>query len=119
MSDGNTDTSPVGDRQITRADLEAKFSQLRGSTTATQTQRNIGLTAVIVAAVALVLAVIGVFGAMAYAVGQRMTEIGLRVTLGATRYQIISLLVRRGLAVITIGLGAGVLGAALVVIIMY
>ena len=55
MSDGNADTSPVGDRQITRADLEAKFSQLRGSTTATQTQRNIGLTAVIVAGVALVL----------------------------------------------------------------
>ena len=55
MSDGNTDTSPVGDRQITRADLEAKFSELRGSTTATQTQRNVGLTAVIVAGVALVL----------------------------------------------------------------
>jgi hypothetical protein len=48
MSDGNTDTSPVGDRRITRADLEAKFSQLRGSTTATQTQRNVGITAVIV-----------------------------------------------------------------------
>ena len=55
MSDGNTDTSPVGDRQITRADLEAKFSQLRGSTSATQTQRNVGLTAVIVAGVALIL----------------------------------------------------------------
>jgi hypothetical protein len=55
MTDGNTDTSPVGDRQITRADLEAKFSQLRGSTTASQTQRNVGLTAVIVAGVALVL----------------------------------------------------------------
>ncbi|HKA92796.1 MAG TPA: hypothetical protein VKE97_03270 [Acidimicrobiia bacterium] len=55
MTDGFTDTSPVGDRKITRADLEAKFSQLRGSTTATDTQRNIGLTAVIVAGVALVL----------------------------------------------------------------
>jgi hypothetical protein len=55
MTDGKTDTSPVGDRQITRADLEAKFSQLRGSTTASQTQRNVGLTAVIVAGVALVL----------------------------------------------------------------
>jgi hypothetical protein len=55
MSNGNADTSPVGDRPITRADLEAKFSQLRGSTTATDTQRNVGLTAVIVAGVALVL----------------------------------------------------------------
>lgn len=54
MRDGNTDTSPVGDRPITRADLEAKFSQLRGSTTATQTQRNVGLTAVIVVGAAVV-----------------------------------------------------------------
>lgn len=54
MNDGNTDTSPVGDRPITRADLEAKFSQLRGSTTATDTQRNVGITAVIVVAAAMV-----------------------------------------------------------------
>jgi hypothetical protein len=53
--DGNTDTRPGTDRPITRADLEAKFSQLRGSTTASETQRNIGLTAVIVAGVVLVL----------------------------------------------------------------
>ena len=53
--DGNTDTRPGTDRPITRADLEAKFSQLRGSTTATETQRNIGLTGVIVAGVLLVL----------------------------------------------------------------
>jgi hypothetical protein len=53
--DGNTDTRPGTDRPITRADLEAKFSQLRGSTTATETQRNIGLTAVIAAGVVLVL----------------------------------------------------------------
>jgi hypothetical protein len=52
---GNTDTRPGTDRPITRADLEAKFSQLRGSTTATETQRNIGLTGVIVAGVLLVL----------------------------------------------------------------
>jgi hypothetical protein len=55
MRDGNTGTPPGTDRPITRADLEAKFSQLRGSTTATETQRNIGLTAVIVAGVAFVL----------------------------------------------------------------
>ena len=53
--DGNTDTRPGTDRPITRADLEAKFSQLRGSTTATETQRNIGVTAVIVAGVVFVI----------------------------------------------------------------
>jgi hypothetical protein len=55
MDDGNIGTPPGTDRPITRADLEAKFSQLRGSTTATGTQRNIGLTALVVAGVALVL----------------------------------------------------------------
>jgi hypothetical protein len=55
MSTGNTGTSPVGDRPITRADLEAKFRQLRGSTTASPTQRNVGLTAVIVVGVTLIL----------------------------------------------------------------
>jgi hypothetical protein len=54
-SDGNTETRPGGAGPITRADLEAKFSQLRGSTTATETQRNVGLTAVVVVGVALVL----------------------------------------------------------------
>jgi len=65
------------------------------------------------AAVALVLAVIGVFGVMAYVVSQRRAEIGLRVALGATPAQIIWLLLGRGLAVIGIGLTAGLLGAAL------
>jgi hypothetical protein len=55
MTTGSTETRPGVDRPITRADLEAKFSQLRGSTTATRTQRNIGLTAVIVAGLALVI----------------------------------------------------------------
>ena len=55
MSNGNTGTSPVGDRPITRADLEAKFGQLRGSATGTPTQRNVGVTAVVVAGVVLVL----------------------------------------------------------------
>ncbi len=54
-SNGNTETRPGAERPITRSDLEAKFSQLRGSTTATETQRNVGLTAVIVAGVAIVL----------------------------------------------------------------
>ncbi|HKF90793.1 MAG TPA: hypothetical protein VKC52_04870 [Acidimicrobiia bacterium] len=55
MGDGGTEMRPGTDRPITRADLEAKFDQLRGSTTATETQRNIGITAVIVAGVVLVI----------------------------------------------------------------
>ena len=65
------------------------------------------------AGVALVLAVIGVFGVMAYVVSQRTAEIGLRVALGATPGQILWLLFGRGLTVIGIGLAVGLFGAAL------
>ena len=65
------------------------------------------------AAVALVLALIGVFGVMAYVVSQRTAEIGLRVALGATPVQILSVLLGRGVAVIGVGLAVGLLGTAL------
>jgi putative ABC transport system permease protein len=65
------------------------------------------------AVVALLLAVIGVFSVMAYTVRQRTPEIGLRVALGATPGQIRRLLFGRGVAMITVGLAVGLLGAAL------
>jgi predicted permease len=65
------------------------------------------------AAVGLVLALIGVFGVMAYVVSQRTAEIGLRVALGATPGQILSLLLGRGVGVIGVGLAVGLLGAVL------
>jgi putative ABC transport system permease protein len=65
------------------------------------------------AAVALVLAVIGVFGVMAYAVSQRTAEIGVRMALGATSGQILRLLFGRATAMIGIGLAVGFIGAAL------
>lgn len=51
-SDGKTQTGVDG--KITRADLEAKFEQLRGSTMTTDTQRNVGLTVVAVVGVGVV-----------------------------------------------------------------
>jgi len=62
-------------------------------------------------AVAGFIAVIGVYGVLAYVVGQRTKEIGIRMALGAQRSAVLRLVVRRGVAMITVGIAAGVLGA--------
>jgi ABC-type antimicrobial peptide transport system permease subunit len=66
------------------------------------------------AAVALTLAAIGVYGVTAYSVAQRTREIGIRVALGATAADVMTLVVRRGIVLGALGCGAG-LAVALVV----
>jgi ABC-type antimicrobial peptide transport system permease subunit len=61
---------------------------------------------------ALVLAMIGLYGLLAYFVKQRTQEIGIRVALGAQRFQILLLVVRQGLALSIAGAAIGVAGSA-------
>jgi putative ABC transport system permease protein len=63
------------------------------------------------AAMALVLAAIGVYGLMHYAVAQRTREIGIRAALGARVPEILVLVFQQGIALILIGIGLGLAGA--------
>jgi ABC-type antimicrobial peptide transport system permease subunit len=54
-----------------------------------------------------VLAMVGVFSVMAYAVSVRRREIGIRMALGAQRGQILGMVLRKGLALVAAGIAIG------------
>jgi putative ABC transport system permease protein len=63
------------------------------------------------AGLALLLAVVGIYSLVAYSVGQRTPEIGIRLALGATPRDVLTLMIGQGMKPILIGLGAGLVAA--------
>jgi predicted permease len=69
------------------------------------------LLLIIFASVALLLATVGIYGVMSYSVTRRRHEMGIRATLGASRREIIGLVLRQGMSLAAAGLAAGLVAA--------
>jgi putative ABC transport system permease protein len=77
----------------------------------TANSRFTGWLMAIFAGAALLLAMLGIYGVMAYGVARRRQEIGIRVALGAARGDVLRMVVGRGMGLVAAGLASGILGA--------
>ena len=102
-------------QRVRELDAELPLANVRTmdewvASNAAQPKVNAVLLAVFAGA-ALLIATVGIYGVLAYSVNQRTREIGLRMALGAPRGRVVRLIVREGMTVGSIGIGAGLLGA--------
>jgi putative ABC transport system permease protein len=74
-------------------------------------QRTAAMLSGLLSAIALLLAAVGLYGALAYSTKQRTSEIGLRLALGATPASVMRLIVSGGVRLVVTGIAVGCAGA--------
>jgi predicted permease len=74
-------------------------------------QRFLSVLFAIFAGVALLLACVGLYGVLAYLTGERIPEFGVRIALGASTNDVVRLVLRQSLAMIVVGVAAGLLAS--------
>jgi len=93
---------PVASIQTMRTRVDASLAQRR-------LQMNVlGLFATM----AVLIAVVGIYGVMSYNVAQRAREIGIRLALGAARSDVIAVVMRQGMTMVAAGMAAGLAASA-------
>jgi len=111
------DMAPVLKRTVWSMDRNLPISQVLTMdgvvATATAQPRFLTLLLAIFAAVALLLAAVGIYGVMSYAIARRTHEIGIRISLGATRGDVLRMVLRQGMMQALAGSAVGVTGALL------
>lgn len=111
------DMAPAVKQTVWQMDRNLPISQVltmdQAVADATAEPRFLALLLAVFAAVALLLAAVGIYGVMSYAISRRTHEIGIRMSLGATRADVLRMVLGQGMVQALAGSLAGVGGALL------
>jgi ABC-type antimicrobial peptide transport system permease subunit len=87
--------------------MQQLFEQSAGS------ERSMALIALAFAAIAMFMALVGLYAVLAQSVASSTTEIGVRIALGAGRGRVIWLILQSGMTIVALGIGIGMIAAAI------